>query len=106
MQYTWPSVQNCIEGEHIVRILSPQLERKSRVQRSKEELEKCLKQINRNIQRNMRVEERSQGMIHCPLCLEERTFIDKQRDRSRRLDRGQVMKSLNARLWALWQGIY
>lgn len=95
------SAQDCIESQHIG-ILSPQLERKSSVQISKDDLQRCLRQINENVQRSRKLKERSQGMVNCPLCLEQRVCTDKQRDRNRKVDWGQGMKNLNARLWDLF----
>lgn len=82
------SVQNCIEVEHIGRLLLRQLARKSRVQTSKGYLKRCLVQINGNVQMN-RLEERSQGMLNSPLQLEQRVYINKQRDRNRKVDWGR-----------------
>ena len=87
------SVQNCIEVEHIGRLLLRQLARKSRVQTSKGYLKRCLVQINGNVQMN-RLEERSQGMLNSPLQLEQRVYINKQRDRNRKVDWG--------RSWSTW----
>lgn len=83
------SVQNCIEVEHIGRLLLPQLARKSRVQISKDYLKRCLVQINGNVQMNRRLEERSQGMLSSPLQLEQRVYINKQKDRNRKVDWGR-----------------
>lgn len=80
------SVQSCIEVEHIGRLLLPQLAKKSRVQRSKDDLKRCLMQINGNVQMNRRLEERSQGMLNSTLQLEQRVYINKQRDRNGKVD--------------------
>ena len=43
-------------------------------------------QINGNVQMNRRLEERSQGMLNSPLKLEQRVYINKQRDRNGKVD--------------------
>ena len=80
------SVQSCSEVEHIGRLLLPQLAKKSRVQRSKDDLKRCLMQINGNVQMKRRLEESSQGMLNSPLQLEQRVYINKQRDRNGKVD--------------------
>lgn len=57
------SVQHHVEGDRTGEAPLPQLERKSRVQRSKDGLERCLRQINGHMQRN-RLQERNQGPGH------------------------------------------
>lgn len=80
------SGQNYIEVGHIGRLLLPQLAKKSRVQRSKDDLKRCLMQINGNVQMNRRLEESSQGMLNSPLQLEQRVYINKHRDRNGKVD--------------------